>query len=92
MSIPKYRVAYVLSEGEPIAVFLDSSADCNSGNVMTYARVGEHCEGSIDWVREQPLAPADQYQALHNYLARRYADPSHEDPVELVIDQDALPR
>jgi hypothetical protein len=92
VSIPKYRVAYVLSQGEPIAVFLDSSADCNSGNAMTYARAGEHCEGSIDWVRQQPLASADQYRDLHSYLVLRYADPSHRNPVELVIDQEALPR
>lgn len=87
-----YRVAYVLSDGDPVAVFLDSGPDCNPGYLMTYARVGEHGEGSIEWVREQPLPAEDQYRDLHAYLSRRYADPSQGEPVTLVIDQQGLPR
>ncbi|KLI09356.1 hypothetical protein A5741_11765 [Mycolicibacterium conceptionense] len=91
-TMTNYRVAYVLSGGEPVAVFLDSAADCNPGNLMTYMRVGEHDEGSIEWVREQPPAVEYQYRDLHAYLARRYADPSQGESLELVIDQTGLPR
>lgn len=87
-----YRVGYVDSDGEAVAVFLDSAEDCNCGNLMAYARIGEHAEASLDWIRAQPLSSALQYAPLHEYLCRRYADTPGEEPLRLVIDQAAVPR
>lgn len=88
----EYRVGYVDSDGEPVAVFIDSAPDCNPGFLMSYARIGEHSEASLDWVREQPLAGPNEYGQLHDYLSRRYADPHPEPPLKLVIDQAGVPR
>lgn len=87
-----YRVAYVLSDGVPVAVFLDSAGDCNPGYLMTYARAGEHGEGSIEWIRGQQPATDEQYGDLHAYLARRYANPSQGEALALTIDQAGLLR
>lgn len=87
-----YRVGYVVEDGgETLAVFLDSGPDCANGRLMSYARVGEHSEASIDYLRERPLAAETQYRALHAYLSRRYAEPPGE-PLLLVVDQAGLPR
>jgi hypothetical protein len=87
-----YRVGYVNSDGEAVAVFIDSAADCNPGMLLSYARIGEHGEAAFDWIREQPLAHADQYAELHKYLGRRYVETPGEEPLNLVIDQAAVPR
>lgn len=85
-----YRVAYVLEDdGEPLAVFLDSVTDCAPGNVGSYARVGEHSEASIEYVRSRPVAAEADYLPLHTYLSRRYgAGP--DEPLNLVVDQAGL--
>ncbi|BBY54173.1 hypothetical protein H7J07_06045 [Mycobacterium koreense] len=87
-----YRVGYVDADGEAVAFFLDSAEDCNAGHLMTYMRVGEHDEAAIDWINEQPLAAADLYGPLHEYLSHRYATAPGETPLNLVIDQAAVPR
>lgn len=86
-----YRVGYVVSEGAPVAVFLDSGPGCNAGMLMSYIEIGEHGEASLDWIREQPLADAALYTPLHAYLRERYAEQPGE-PLNLVIDQAAVPR
>lgn len=86
-----YRIGYVDSADEAVAVFIDSADDCNFGMLMSYMRMGEHGEAAIDWIRDQPLAGADLYQGLHRYLSRRYAE-TPGDPVNLIIDQEAVPR
>lgn len=88
-----YRVAYVFSDDQPVAVFLDSEQDANPGNLLTYARLGEHSEASIDWVRQQPAATEDQYHDLHDYLTKhRYGSLAGYDTLDLVIDDAGLPR
>ncbi|BBX87970.1 hypothetical protein [Mycolicibacterium aubagnense] len=85
-----YRVAYVLEDdGEPLAVFLDSLGHCTSGNVMSYARVDEHSDATVDYVRSRPLAQEADYQKLHTCLTRRYGS-GPDEPVNLVIDQSGL--
>lgn len=87
-----YRVGYVVEDGgETLAVFLDSGPDCATGNLMSYARLGEHSEASIEYLRGRPLAEEAQYRDLHGYLSRRYAEPPG-DPVRLVVDQGGVPR
>lgn len=86
-----YRVGYVDSDGEPVAVFIDSGSDCNPGRLMSYARMGEHSEADIDWVAAQPLADEELYRELHGYLSRRYAE-FPGDQLNLVISQAAVPR
>lgn len=89
--VTTYRVGYVLEDNaEPLAVFLDSGPDCNPGNLMSYARMGEHGEADVAYVRGRPLAAESQYLSLHSYLLQRYAAGS--DPVALVIDQEGVPR
>jgi phage terminase large subunit GpA-like protein len=85
-----YRVGYIFVEDEAEAVFIDSGRDCFRGQLTVYARLGEHADADIAWIRQQPLASEDQYQKLHQYLSRRYA--SSNDPANLVIDQAAVPR
>ena len=88
-----YHVGYLDVDGDPVAVFTDSAADCRPGNIMVYARMGEHAEADIAWVRQQPLASLTLSAPLHEYLARRYSDPPGEcEAVNLVIDQGAVPR
>lgn len=87
-----YRVGYIVDgDGEPTAVFTDSAADCRPGRVLVFTRRGEHAEADIAWVRRQQLAEPAAWEALHEYLARRYGQPPGE-CVQLVIDQDAVPR
>lgn len=88
-----YRVGYIDEDGEPVAVFIDSTEDCRPGRIMVYARVGEHAEADIEWVRQQPLADSALSAPLHAYLERRYGDPPGEcESLRLVIDQAAVPR
>ena len=87
-----YRVGYLVEDGgNVLAVFLDSAADCNPGNLLSYALLGEHSEAAVDYVRERPLADERQYQELHAYLGRRYGD-SPGEPLRLVVDQSGVPR
>lgn len=86
-----YRVGYLDCNGEVAVVFIDSAGDCNPGRLMSYARIGEHSEAAVDWVRGQPLAEESLYRELHDYLRRRYAEKPGE-AVALVIDQRAVPR
>jgi hypothetical protein len=82
-----YRVGYVLlDDGEPLAVFLDSAAECHPGSLTCYARVGEHSEVPITYLRQWPLASEPQYRNLHVYLSRRYAH-GPGDALNLVVDQ-----
>ena len=88
-----YRVGYITVDGEPEAVFTDSTPDCRPGRIMVYARMGEHSEADIEWVRQQPLADPADAASLHSYLARRYSDPPGDcPPLRLVIDQESVPR
>jgi len=87
----EYRVGYIDADGDPVAVFIDSTEDCGPGRIMVYARMGEHSEADIEWVRQQPLADTARSQSLHAYLERRYSEPPGE-PLQLVIDQAAVPR
>lgn len=88
-----YHVGYIVVDGEPVAVFTDSTPDCRPGRIMVYARMDEHSEADIEWVRQQPLADPSAATTLHTYLERRYSDPPGGcQPVQLVIDQDAVPR
>ena len=86
-----YRVGYLSEGGEPLAVFLDSATEVNAGKLLVYARVGEHSEADVDYLRGLPLADEDLYRTLHTYLSRRYAA-GPGDPLNLVIDQEGLPR
>jgi len=86
-----YRVGYIDADVEPVAVFIDSTDDCGPGRIMFCARMGEHSEADIEWVRQQPLADTARSQPLHAYLERRYSEPPGE-PLQLVIDQAAVPR
>lgn len=86
-----YHVGYISVDGEPLAVFTDSPPDCRPGRIMVYARMGEHSEADIEWVRQQPLADPADATSLHAYLERRYSEPPGE-LRQLVIAQDAVPR
>ena len=86
-----YRVGYIDVDGDPEAVFIDSTPDCQPGRLMIYARMGEHSEADIEWVRQQPLADLASAAPLHMYLERRYSSPPGE-LLRLVIDQNAVPR
>ncbi len=86
-----YRVGYIDVDGDPVAVFIDSTSDCRPGNIMVYARMGEHSEADIEWVRQQPLAELERAAPLHTYLEQRYSSPPGE-LLRLVIDQVAVPR
>jgi hypothetical protein len=87
-----YRVGYLVEDGgNVLAVFLDSAGECNPGNLLSYALLGEHSEAAVDYVRAQPLADERQYQELHAYLGRRYGDSTGE-PLRLVVDQAGVPR
>ena len=88
----EYRVGYLVEDGDqPLAVFLDSAPDCNAGNLRVYARLGEHGEAAISYLRGLSLAGEPQYRDLHEYLSRRYAGGPGES-LRLVIDQDGAPR
>lgn len=81
-----YRVTYRSDGGDVLAVFLDSAADCGTGSLMVYAPAGEHSEADAAWALALPPAAEADYGPLHEYLARRYADPGQGTPLHLVIE------
>ena len=89
--ISNFRVGYLTEDVEALAVFLDSGPEAGSGKLTVYARVGEHSEAAVDYLRGLPLAGEPLYHQLHTYLARRYADGPVE-PLNLVVDQSGVPR
>lgn len=86
-----YRVGYLTEDGEALAVFLDSGPHTRPGALTVYARLGEHGEAVLDYLRGLPLANERLYHGLHAYLSRRYVEGPGE-PLTLVIDQEGLPR
>lgn len=90
MSVP-YRVGYVVEGTEPLAVFLDSGPQAGHGRLTVYARLGEHAEADIDYLRGLPRATPAHYADLHTYLTRRHAG-NPLVPLPLTIDQTGVPR
>jgi hypothetical protein len=60
------RVTFKVSQGEVVAFLWDVEA--NKGNIMSYMRVGQHGEASIDFYRELELATPRQYKSLYEEL------------------------
>ena len=86
-----FRVGYLDEYGEPLAVFLDRAHEAAPGRLLVYAHNGEHAEAVLSYLSTLPPAGEPLYRSLHDYLANRYAaDPG--DPLNLIIDQEGLPR
>lgn len=62
----------VFPEGDVIALFCNSAADCNPGNVMSYMHVGQHGEASRQLVRVTKLAHHEKYMPLLRELRNIY--------------------
>lgn len=86
-----YRVAYLAEDGAPLAVFLDSGPQTRPGALTVYARIGEHGEAAVEYLRRLPLASEQLYHGLHTYLTKRYAGGPGES-LTLVVDQKGVPR
>lgn len=86
-----YRVGYLDEYGEPLAVFLDSTPDAAPGRLLVYAHTGEHAEAVLSYLSSLPPAGEPLYRSLHDYLTHRYATDLGE-PLNLVIDQEGLPK
>lgn len=57
-------------KGEVTAVF--PSLPANPGNLLCYAHVGQHCEGSIEWYHGTRAAKPAEYESLLRELRRIY--------------------
>ena len=62
----------VFPEGDVIALFCNSAADCNPGNVMSYMHIGQHGEASRNLGQNLKLATPAQYAPLMRELQGIY--------------------
>lgn len=66
MKEPKTKVAYVLIEGDVVALFPELDWD-QQGNITSYMHIGQH-GGASPELLQNPKATPEQYADLHEEL------------------------